>query len=742
MIEIPNQLKKINARFVKCSVNKVPIEEKWTTTNNYGINEFDKNTQVYGVLCGHNNLIVVDVDKKYIQDKLMQVDEFKSTFICQTALKRLYHFYFIVKNIPEKNLHPYRKQPQGYRIDNNKGERVIDVQGCGTQVIGASSIIGEKRYDVVNDNEIKTIDYNFLMVILSSLEDGISIFQPETKKKIELGEGFLELDPICQEIKDRVSPKDIMPEKYIDKNPTMCPLGHSSIGQKCFSYNDKVWFCHHCRKTGNVFHLYMQMHKCTFQTAKYELAKIANITDNLRVKVFQLLEKKQSQQATELIAKKILSLYKIKTIRNDKEPEMWIYSKGIYKPEARTYIRQFIRKLLETSYTNTFSNRVIDKIITDSYVEQSEFFITEDITKIPVGNGILNLKTRELEHYSDEYIFFSKLPVYYDDKIDFKDSNIDKFLHDILQDGEDVKTIQEIFGYCLYRSNFLEKAFMFLGKGRNGKSKLNELIKRFVGAENCSGVTLEELEYDKFSAFNLMNKMVNLASDLSKTTLKKTGMFKKTTGNDFMTVSRKFLPSVNFINHAKMIFACNDLPMTYDESDGFWDRWDMIDFKYKFVDNPIKEYEKKIDKRIIDKLTSDKEMSGLLNFALDGLDRLLKNGKLTKSTSTKEMQRQWKRKSSSFNAFFEDYLEVSATGTVLVSDLNVSYFKYCEKYKITIARTSVKKGIMNSKGCESKGKYHSESGTTKYLWEGVKFKDVIDDDIYKKEVEISMGDIE
>ncbi len=57
----------------------------------------------------------------------------------------------------------------------------------------------------------------------------------------------------------------------------------------------------------------------------------------------------------------------------------------------------------------------------------------------------------------------------------------------------------------------------------------------------------------------------------------------------------------------------------------------LLEFPYKFVSEKVygelKEEEKKLhkilDPDIIEKLTTDEELSGLLNMALEGLDRLL-----------------------------------------------------------------------------------------------------------------------
>ena len=69
-IKIPDKLKQ--CRFIK-TVEKRPIEKNWQNSANYSYDEMSKIlefTNSYGVLCGINNLVVVDFDDEEIQNFL------------------------------------------------------------------------------------------------------------------------------------------------------------------------------------------------------------------------------------------------------------------------------------------------------------------------------------------------------------------------------------------------------------------------------------------------------------------------------------------------------------------------------------------------------------------------------------------------------------------------------------------------------------------------------------------------
>jgi P4 family phage/plasmid primase-like protien len=384
---------------------------------------------------------------------------------------------------------------------------------------------------------------------------------------------------------------------------------------------------------------------------------------------------------------------------------------------------------LSKYYSQWIFGKTMEKIEPDTFIDSQKFFNISYIEEIPVQNGILNVLTKELKPFDSTKIFFNKLPIVYDPTKDCP--SIEKHLKEVLKSEDDVQVIYEIIGFLLYKDYFLEKMFMFVGDGRNGKGKTIDLIRRFLGVENCSSVPLSVLTDDTFRISELFGKMANLAGDLSNTSLKDTGMLKQTTGRDLIGAKRKFLNDIKFVNHAKHIFACNDLPKVYDMSKGFWSRWLVLEFPYEFISeseyNQLEE-SKRTMKRIldpyhIDKISSEDELSGLLNKALGGLERIRKNKGFSYSKGTEEIKKFWIRKSDSFVAFCFDNVEEDLEQEITKSELRKAYHKYCSENKL--------------KGCSDKAMAitlqemfgATDSQTINYggkhitLWEGIKIKD-------------------
>jgi len=450
--------------------------------------------------------------------------------------------------------------------------------------------------------------------------------------------------------------------------------------------------------------------------------------DTLREDVLSLLHHKNFGEASELLVERILNNNYIYTTKVDKASEMWIYSEGIYVPNGESEVRKKLREIMKDNYNEWIFNQVIIKIRADTFIDSIDFFKDSNIYEIPVENGLLDLKRLQLNEFDPKKVFFSKIPVKY---VEGETCElIQKFLEDILLSPEDIQVFYELVGFGLIKDYFLEKAFMFVGNGRNGKSKAIELMKRLVGSFNCASVPLSAITFDSPFVSKLFGRLFNLAGDISSKDLKETGMFKQLTGRDLISANRKYKEVIEFKNHAKMVFACNELPRVYDYSDGFWERWVLMEFPYRFVDKEVYELADEKEKvnwkiknpKIIEEITSPKEMSGFLNMAILGLYRLFENKKFSVTVGTKEVKDQWIRKADSFMAFCMDNLEEDYESKISKKEMRSKYKKYCSKYKSPgVSDRSIKATLQEQFGVSEE--YSSiDLRPQEWLWTGIKWK--------------------
>lgn len=465
----------------------------------------------------------------------------------------------------------------------------------------------------------------------------------------------------------------------------------------------------------------------TNEEAKQKLKELTGIeiSEDVKEKVVHLLKIKEYGRASEILVKELEKNLHIYTIRDDKSSEVWIYQEGIYVPQGRSIIKEFLRITMGDEYNMWLVNQVIAKVEADTQIEPEQFFIERNVTEIPVKNGILDITTRELKPFDHQKIFFSKLNAEYNPHIN--PTKIDEFLKSTLLTEDDCKVFYEIGGFCLLKDYRFEKAFMFVGNGRNGKDKSLELIKRLLGTENCCGVPLSSIRPESFIVSEFFGKMANIAGDIDNKDLKDTSQFKALTGRSLVSAQRKFLKAISFVNYAKFIFACNELPMVYDVSRGFWDRWVLLEFPYTFVterefnETEDKELIKIRDENIIEKITTDEEMSGLLNAFLDGLDRLMDKKEFSSARGSDEVKNLWIRKSNSVMGFCFANIEENYTGYITKKEFRRRYAEYCKEHKVPSKSDYVIKRTLEEMFGAGEGR-KEVVGVWEYVWEGIKWK--------------------
>jgi len=726
MIERPNHLIEAGFRFIKVLKNdKKPFEPGWQLTekywerlkdgswinresgeiyksgeeiykgeaHNYSFDSLELKRWIeeggnYGVL-GGNGKIIIDIDRKSpdFEEVIKAAQQLPKTFEVSTA-NAGHHLYYNCK------------EEIAIRLTNEAGE----IRGAGMMVVGAGSKLGEKQYKVVADIPLATITKKQVEETFQAWMGTIyTIEETKTTRPTDKSRSGKEWGILCKKIEAGKTKEKIFSEM----------LMYAKWSEAGAKYREH------------------QYKKAKEHIEKRKQQKIEKIEKkyNLKSLTFNVLTKlasKKRSEATEQIVQKVLENENINTTRNDKEAEIWIYKDGVYVPDGKTFIKEICRNVLGEAYTTSLGNEVIAKIETDTYISQDKFFINDNIEEIAIENGILNIITKELGGFTPEKRFFNKLPIIYNP--DTKCPAIQKHFEEVLRYSEDTKVMEEIFGFLLLREYRYEKAFMFIGNGRNGKGKTLELMKRFIGIDNCSSIPLQQLESDNFAMGELFNKMANVSGDLDNSALNHTGAFKTLTGRDLISAARKFLNRVKFTNYAKMIFACNELPETKDLSHAFFARWVILEFPYTFLDK--KEYEEIVDKnwskikdeKIIEKLSTEDELSGLLNIAIEGLCRLIKNGKFSYSKNTEAVKQLWMRKSSSFQGFVMDELEESWGQRIIKGDLKEKYAKYCMKHKLKIEADKVIKEVLTI----SFGAYSGRKlvdGEQEHVWIGVRFKD-------------------
>lgn len=389
--------------------------------------------------------------------------------------------------------------------------------------------------------------------------------------------------------------------------------------------------------------------------------------------------------------------------------KMYVYRDGFYRSTGRELIEAETQRRLGEDVRMTHVREVVGIVQRATYTPSEKF--NSSLWSVNLKNGLLDMRTMTISPHTHEIISTVRVPVSYDPKADCP--AIKKFLSEVLSE-EDVPKVVELIGYCLYREYIIHKAFMFLGDGRNGKTTLIELIKTFLGAANCSGENLQSLVLNKFAPARLHGKLANLYPDVPSKALQQTGVFKMLTGNDTFGAELKFKDGFTFKNYAKLIFSANQLPATKDDTDAYYRRWEIITFPNTFDGAAA-------DKNILSKLTTDEELSGLFNMALEGLKHLLGGGCFSGETNIDEMREKYTKLSDSVGAFLMECVEQSSDGFIEKKKIYASYCEYCRSVKVPI-RSEKSFHSNTPRYVNVDSVYMSLSNGRKWVWKGIKLK--------------------
>lgn len=286
---------------------------------------------------------------------------------------------------------------------------------------------------------------------------------------------------------------------------------------------------------------------------------------------------------------------------------------------------------------------------------------------VNVRNGLLDIRDMSFKEHTPSYLSTVQLNVEYNPQVDCP--QFKKFLNEVL-DCKLIPLVQEIVGYLLTTNTASQKAFVFWGTARTGKSTLLWVVEYLLlGKKNVSNIPWQEIG-DKFKTAELLGKLANVFSDLPSKSIDDTGIFKVVTGEDYLMAEKKNKNPFKFKPFARLVFSCNELPRNYvDRTEGFYRRLIIVPFSRQ-IDKS------KIDKALKYKFQREKE--GILNWALEGLKRLYENNfEFSENELTDGVKKEYKRENNNVISFVEECCELDGLFSCSRIELYESYKEFC-----------------------------------------------------------------
>ena len=336
--------------------------------------------------------------------------------------------------------------------------------------------------------------------------------------------------------------------------------------------------------------------------------------------------------------------------------QLYIYNGRIYESDdaALAKMKSFLYQQAELhgiNITPNNVNNVLKRIIDENTINAAD--LTTAPERIVVENGILDVLTGGLFDHDPTERHVTELNIRYDPTIQPSD-DFRKYLDSTFNGEEwEIDLFQELFGYCLLREYRFEVFFFLVGNGGNGRTVATNLLNAFLGDMNVSSKKLQEIcnPSDVFSLMGLHGKLANICGETGVEGIDDLSNLKAATGRDPIESRQPHKQWVRFNSYAKMIFSMNQVPAIKDSTRGRIRRMKIIDFRNSFVNGL------NADEKLEEKLTTPESLTGVLNWAIEGLQRLIREGKFTDIRTESQIAIEFDRKSNPMKHFVLDHID-------------------------------------------------------------------------------------
>lgn len=355
-----------------------------------------------------------------------------------------------------------------------------------------------------------------------------------------------------------------------------------------------------------------------------------------------------SKVSSNTIAIELLQELKIVTTKQG----MYMFNGKYYEPCDDFQLARYIHARY-AEFGETKRNEVIEFIKLKTYVPSDN--VNGDWRKITVRNGVLNLMTGELADFDPDHITTRYVDIEFIPNC-VPSARIENFMNglsgytigkpDMDQPFavEKKNKLFEFIGYCLVSRNKFQKIFFLLGPGGTGKSTFCELVRRFFGSDNCSALSMQDLESTYMPA-QLKDKMVNIGDDISMNTLLDGAAIKILCGTLPIMVQQKYEKPYPMINEAKFIFSCNKMPLFKDKTDGLYRRLEILE-----ITNKIAVEDR--NSNLLEEFTHE-DMQYLLWRSFVQINTALQNDRLMQVTCCQEALEKFRTQSSTLLSFMK-----------------------------------------------------------------------------------------
>lgn len=358
---------------------------------------------------------------------------------------------------------------------------------------------------------------------------------------------------------------------------------------------------------------------------------------------------------------------------------IYLYNGTFWKEIEREEFQKFLGESAEKMGVEKYEAKyfqfrqdLFKQFLSDAYLPTPA--VNKDEVLINLLNGTFEITSNgtRLRPFNQSDFITYQLPFEYSPAA--KAPIFQRYLDRVLPDVERQRILAEYLGYIFIRQGVLklESALVLYGSGANGKSVFFEVVNALLGVENVSSYSLQQLTDDTgYYRAMISNKLVNYASEINGKL--ETSLFKAMVSGESIPARLPYGKPMQLNQYAKFIFNCNELPREVEHTNGFFRRWLIIPFD---VTIPKEEQDTELHTKII-----ENELSGVFNWVLDGLHRLLEQRRFSPCEAARETLEQYRIESDSVQMFLQEYgYRKSVSNEIPLQEIYKSYKMYCDDF--------------------------------------------------------------
>lgn len=259
---------------------------------------------------------------------------------------------------------------------------------------------------------------------------------------------------------------------------------------------------------------------------------------------------------------------------------MYRAEEGIYTQNV-SYIKRVI-SWLEPKLNSNKADEVIYHLKNRVDIKSK----TNSPVLIPVKNGVFNRKTKQLESFTPEYVFTTKINTAYKTQSCvpvIEGWSVDNWINEIACNDHGVaKLLWQVINDSLNGNYTRKKAIFLVGDGNNGKGTFQELISQVIGEENIASLKVNEFD-ERFKLSVLEGKTAVIGDDVPVGVyVDDSSNFKSVVTGDPVLVEFKNQPLYRATFKCTVIQSTNGMPSFKDKTSGTLRRLLIVPFNANF----------------------------------------------------------------------------------------------------------------------------------------------------------------